>query len=241
MINIEDEPRDEKGRWTAEGGGAKEPHEMTLEEWDKAGKPFDPRTPNPQASPNATTPQLMSKAYRHEQIIIDAINKGKSIPDDVLKNYPNAERLVFEKTDEFKSNFGASKVVGENGRPLIVYHGGAVAINKLPGQVFFTNDKSSADYFGTMSEGKGQKSITTHAYLKIERPLTVDAPKGIEAGSEEGKNFIESKISEAHKKNHDGLIIRGIYESGYNVDDYIVWSKDQIIKFGHTISYLARR
>ena len=213
------------------------PHEMTLEEWDKAGKPGDPKTPNPFGSSRATTPQLMPKQFRHEQIVKDAINKGETIPEKVLNDHPDAARLAFEKTEKFKTIFGNSKVVEDNGRPLVVYHGGSVPIEKLPGQVFFTDDKSTANWFGVMSEGKGQTSITTHAYLKIEKPLTVDAPKGVEAGSREGKAFIEGKIEEARKGGHDGLIINGLYESGHKVNDYVVWSKEQVIKHNQEKSF----
>ena len=77
------------------------------------------------------------------------------------------EQYQLVRTPEFKAWFGdwendpenASKVIDENGEPLVVYHGTATNFNifKVGSSrgIFFSNKKSSAELF---SEGQYKRS-----------------------------------------------------------------------------------
>ncbi|MBQ4493899.1 MAG: hypothetical protein II972_04810, partial [Elusimicrobiaceae bacterium] len=66
--------------------------------------------------------------------------------------------------------FGDSKVVDEQGRPLVVYHGTSGKFNIFKGvKHFFTDNKDLADAYGSAE--------TMPVYLRAENPLMVDAYK----------------------------------------------------------------
>jgi hypothetical protein len=72
------------------------------------------------------------------------------------------------KSPEFKAWFGDSKVVDENGEPLVVYHGTSNKFSEFKGKKhFFTSSRDLADAYGS----KGAMPV----YLNIKNPLIVDA------------------------------------------------------------------
>ena len=69
-------------------------------------------------------------------------------------------------TESFKEWFGDSKVVDENGEPMIVYHGAPVEKNSMNQDYnFFTESKGEAKTFG---------NIIHPVFLKIENIKNVD-------------------------------------------------------------------
>lgn len=136
--------------------------------------------------------------------------------------------------DNFWKWFGNSKIVDENGNPLICYHGTNNKFNEFKtgfdGQgtrigadgkfkigtlgFYFTNDKWYASMIG---------SRNIECYLKIENPLY------IENNDWESINFIDKNNSAIQNEllngNYDGIIVKNLSE-GDTV--YVVFNSNQI-------------
>lgn len=68
------------------------------------------------------------------------------------------------ETPAFQRWFGDSKVVDENGDPLVVYHGTNAEFKDFAGIVWVTPDRALAEDYGTVRE----------LYAKVERPFNAD-------------------------------------------------------------------
>jgi hypothetical protein len=128
-----------------------------------------------------------------------------------------AAKLWNEKgTDSpyFKKWFGKSKVVDENGEPLVVYHGTDKQFTSfdpeksIGGQHWFTSDKSAIESGEVGAQGKG---IIMETYLNIEKP----------AGWAEYDKFT---IDELLGRGYDGLIL----PESDGTATYVAYSPEQI-------------
>lgn len=146
-------------------------------------------------------------------------------------------------TPEFKAWFGESKVVDENGRPVIVHHGTRnpgftkfeVGDSETGRGIFFTDNVFVAeDYaageldFDEDATGKAHDSAGIYsAYLRMENPKEFDV---------EGKQWfnipMSTMLSDAAAAGHDGVIMRNIRDAKYNKDmqstGYVVFAPKQI-------------
>ena len=61
-----------------------------------------------------------------------------------------------------------TKVVDENGDPLIMYHGGSYNSGEFRGVAWFTTSKKDATYYAKQNDG-----VVTKAYLIVKDPLYV--------------------------------------------------------------------
>lgn len=109
-----------------------------------------------------------------------------------------------EKSPEFKAWFGDSVVKGEDGKPLVVYHGtpSGRAIGTFRTPAYFTNEPSFAEMF---AQERGEKRGAIYpAFLKIEHPYVIDATK-------EGRHFEWDRQDVARMKaeGYDGVIVKG--------------------------------
>jgi hypothetical protein len=156
---------------------------------------------------------------------------GPSVGRDLL-----ASRVDQTSTPAFKAWFGDSKVVDENGEPLVVYKGmmdpteddgtprtkiergtpfPAFDPTDTGGDVklagFFAEDPKVADRFATL--GRNKDGAVFPVFLKIERPYIVDAADG-KAGvfqfGKTGKPFRDAMRS----GKYDGAIIRNTSDEG---------------------------
>lgn len=115
----------------------------------------------------------------------------------------------------FKRWFGDSKVVDEDGEPLVVYHGTHAVFDEFDpsrgvgGGSWFT---SSAEEAGRYTYGDG--AVLVPVYLKIERPMILRSQR-----VEPGAAARRAKAS----KNHDGLVY--IRPDGVN---YVVFDPRQV-------------
>ncbi len=86
------------------------------------------------------------------------------------------------QTPEFKKWFGDSKVVDENGKPLVLYHGGTDSIERFDlaktkeegtvGRAFyFTPDPQYAGFFAAGATGAKGAPIVTPVFIHAENPL----------------------------------------------------------------------
>lgn len=101
-------------------------------------------------------------------------------------------------TKEFKDWFGDSKVVDENGKPLVVYHGSGTTIDEfkydftdqgndqLGSGFYFTTSDTEANGYTTATLAGREKKLggtdkpsVVSAYLAIENPLDADATGAI--------------------------------------------------------------
>jgi len=128
-----------------------------------------------------------------------------------------AAKLWNEKgTDSpyFKKWFDKSKVVDENGEPLVVYHGTDKEFTSfdpeksIGGQNWFTSDKSAIEAGEVGAQGKG---IIMETYLNIEKP----------AGWAEYDKFT---IDELLGRGYDGLIL----PESDGTATYVTYSPEQI-------------
>lgn len=128
-------------------------------------------------------------------------------------------------TEAFRNWFGDSKVVDENGQPLVVYHGTARDFDAFSGSAqgdnfgdyegafprdgfWFTNSPSNAAWYASVSAnglegeraGGGQRTVPV--YLSIKNPYRYTA----EMFAEEGEAGIPSQYA-LEQQGYDGLIV----------------------------------
>lgn len=141
----------------------------------------------------------------------------------------------------FKKWFGNSKVVDENGKPLIVYHGAAEFFPEFDsslsnyGEVsrdfnFFTNKKSAyansakdyADYWGKRNN---QPGWIHEVYLSIKKPLHIKYTNTQEKSYFTPVEYYDNNFEEIKKEynngNYDGIIIEN---TDKNSDDSIIYA-----------------
>ena len=186
---------------------------------------------------------------KHNQQLYQSADSAGAKEDEISK----AQKEWKEKGIEskyFKKWFGNSKVVDENGKPLVVYHGSATknieifsrdgawenAFNGFARKgYYFSSDKGTAlSYKKAATKARGEKTSNGkiyNVYLKMVRPLIVDY---------EGENFndnvrnIRDLLTEIYNPiEYDGIIIKNIndnYEQNKKriADTYIVFSSEQI-------------
>lgn len=135
---------------------------------------------------------------------------SNEINNDISSESPdNKGDFFMTKSDAFKKWFRKSKVVDENGEPLVVYHNTDKEFNEfdisasrqsqdIPGFFFADNPGDYADM--------GSRQI--QAYLSIQKPYTGDYSnyKGIKGGSTDTayKEIREALIEDGY----DGIIVR---------------------------------
>lgn len=145
------------------------------------------------------------------------------------------------ETPNFKRWFGDSKVVDENGDPLVVYHGSTgkgvtefdttrITTRSAKGDVagtYFTADQRNASGYtrpagATLKTPRGE---IVSAYLKIENPLNTTA--AIKKYRKQGLPFGDAKRKalEALTSENDGIIFDG---DGVNPSEYVVFKPTQI-------------
>lgn len=136
-------------------------------------------------------------------------------------------------TPAFKRWFGDSKVVDEQGNPLVVYHGTMYDFavfdldRSVEGGFFFSVSPQHASKFA--SEILGRNDITPNVmpvYVSIKNPMIVD---GTQLPTEHELEDIESLIRSAKKKGHDGVLIKDFRDRNATPQDtYVVFRPEQI-------------
>ncbi|MDO5035841.1 MAG: hypothetical protein Q4D93_02650 [Porphyromonas sp.] len=140
-----------------------------------------------------------------------------------LSHVKDTKLLSILKTD-------ASKVVDENGEPMVVYHGTQnYDFNTFNGASFFTDDYMNADGYAS-----GERIV--HSYLSIKEPLIINAEgnKWDDIQSEYG-NSTQKVVSNLINQNiYDGVVFNEINDSWTDDSDgevsnvYVAFSPNQI-------------
>ncbi len=122
-----------------------------------------------------------------------------------------------EETPAFKKWFDGSKVVDENGKPLVVYHGTNVDFYSFDTEngAWFSK---SPEYAESMAEERSGNRII-QCYLSIKNPMTVKIPPQQFAAD---TALEKSLIKEAKEKGHDGLIIENDTENELEKDVFYI-------------------
>ena len=185
---------------------------------------------------------------------------AKVQPNNELNKFLGEKLYI--RTENFKNWFGdwqmdpknASKVVDENGEPLVVYHGTQLMEMYIKdghfytrntdkfytfhdGKGFFTSDKNDAESFTG-----GRKAGLYAVYLDIKNPFVYDL-KGQDWDAIEGydnedgykyvtTDYIVQDVKRRYPE-YDGVILRNVggENSGYidhPIDDYIPFKAEQI-------------
>lgn len=151
------------------------------EQYDKAIKELDDLKQEmaapPAPPPETTSPPETAEATQATDAAADDLGK---MPTTSAGRLPNRGMT---HTDAFQAWFKGSKVVDEQGKPLVVYHGTGHAFGEfgkkakaigdpvLENAYFFTNDPTTASGFA-FTGGKAPRVIP--AYLALKNPLVVD-------------------------------------------------------------------
>jgi len=118
------------------------------------------------------------------------------------------------ESQSFDSWFSGSKVVDDNGDPLIVYHGSKYEITELYGGMYFTDDYMNAD-------GYAGGEYVYEVFLSIKEPLVLDCDgnKWDELESVYGSSTQEV-VSNLDTDKYDGVIFNNIRDSWIDDVDY---------------------
>lgn len=118
-------------------------------------------------------------------------------------------------SDVFQEWFGDSKVVDDEGNPLVVYHGTGSRFDKFKTPSYFTADEGMAlDY----SSNQGGEIIIVRAYLCISNPKIVSADYIEWAGYE------IQEIEAAKAEGFDGFMNQSMTE-------IVIFNREQIRVF----------
>lgn len=177
--------------------------------------------------------------------VIKAFNNGDSI-ENVALNVQSFSQTNQTNTDAFKRWFGDSKVVDENGEPLVVYHGtpngGFSTFSEKTKGTRTRHDPSdvgfhftdSADYAEAYSEGYKLEAIEKYREIFGEEPGAIKLPSGASTYAvylrinnpmlvKSSKLINSSLIEQAKEQGKDGII-----STMGDAREYVVFNPNQI-------------
>ena len=150
-------------------------------------------------------------------------------------------------TKAFTDWFSESKVVDENGEPLVVYRGdrkGKYSFtgkedksNYIQGNIFFTDNKRVAKHYTIYRtnhiipiERVGEDKGLYSCYLSIKNPVIIDAKDSRWTNIKyKGKIYqIDDLVKELNNGINDGVIVKNVIDQGGVADQYIVFKPTQI-------------
>jgi hypothetical protein len=153
----------------------------------------------------------------------DEMEKGGRVAPNGKPSNLTPEQYKLVRTPAFKKWFGdwendpknASKVLDENGEPLVVYHGGSFnGSGEFGGVGWFTAHKDDAKYYSRQSGGHLIK-----VFLSIKKPYYA---------GQVGKKYVETNnavIVASRGDKFDGVIDR---QKGSEIIDAVVWRSNNI-------------
>ena len=172
-------------------------------------------------------------SYADHGMMEPEIKYGKVEDSELDAEYEQAYKDGDEKKamqmvkDAFKAKYPDTKVVDENGEPMVVYHGTDLDIVNQ-GKPFykFYNDS----HFGTWEQARDRwpidKTTIYRVYLNIENPKRVNDMPGYWKGA--SSEYWEPKLKKAKEEGYDGIVYENLYEGSENADSYIAFEPNQI-------------
>lgn len=188
---------------------------------DIAYQDVETQSPMDLADENARLDDIYP-AYTGDTINIDGVERTvyNSNGERIAKSEPALRN--------FYKWFGDSKVVDEQGRPLVVYHGTRAefdSFNKSRTGIFFNTTKKLSELYGTKLYS---------VYLKIENPFIVPKKEFELNGIKLQPNAFDTINIQAEKMGYDGVINKDVYDSplpqmgSFLGDNYTVFEPNQI-------------
>lgn len=138
------------------------------------------------------------------------------------------------QTAAFRRWFGDSKVVDENGEPLVVHHGTLADFSEfdvagIEGGAFFTTDPAVAAEFARWnweSGGEGEQTVMP-VYLSIRNPKVI-RPSEVMPDGEHSFDAMIAAIKRAKREGHDGLHIPDTPDMDAVADQWVAFRPEQI-------------
>jgi hypothetical protein len=135
------------------------------------------------------------------------------------------------ESEAFKKWFGDSKVVNEDGSPMVVYHGTKSDFNVFKdynGGLFFSDDAVVAGAYAGDNDAKSERigSNIIPVYIKLENPLVING-EGVDYYDTLNKDVIDK----AKADGYDGIILKDVFDMGSDGDpqnQYVAFEPTQI-------------
>lgn len=175
------------------------------------------------------------------ELLAGTLGDSDNSPSPSTNNSISVAKLLqgVKKSNSEEEILNASKVVDENGEPLVVYHGtrrtnpdgSSFTIFKEGRFSFFSDNMEVANQYGGMYNEKEEwKGKVYECYLDIHKPLIVDANNATwDRIKFQGKFMDTVDISRyAYENGYDGVIIQNIYEGDIKGNNYISMRPAQI-------------
>jgi len=174
--------------------------------------------------------------FAEKNILVRGVEAAPSLPEfievnGVMRPTTNSNGLPIHKTEEGVRNFyewfGDSKVVDEQGRPLVVYHGTTRDFDEFKtGYFAFTSTNPEV---ANLAAGNQRGSVMP-LYVKLENPMEVDAKgAGWQSIQVDGKKMDTVDVSRlAMQSGNDGVIISNIDEYGFIGNNVVANASSQI-------------
>lgn len=185
-------------------------------------------------------PSVVKPARLEQAIKVTPYNGDTIIVDGKERPTKNSEGKPIAKTEPALRNFwnwfGDSKVVDEDGRPLVVYHGSDVSdIKEFKGkQFFFSQFSDIAGSYGIKYDAEKGEVIEPNlysVYLKIENPLDIRQLKtfksvldNINAEHTEAYKYLERIINNQFNWNDLSYDLQSYYGSRESLEN-VMWTR----------------
>ena len=148
-----------------------------------------------QAAVNAVETVIGEAEAERNELIDRVVSEGGDIEEYFQEVQVQSDQT---QTDAFKKWFGDSKVVDENGKPLVVYHGTGADFSEFDSSFmysgegasqtgsgfYFTDNKESASRYALLATEKGQAGRVLPVYLSLQNPLHIDFETGEVSGAD---------------------------------------------------------
>ena len=190
-------------------------------------------------NPQSVRPTVTSKEQWAMARVYSSVMDGKASKVDA-KELKMAKGGILNNLN-FKEWFGDSKVVDENGNPLVVYHGTSNDFkvfdkDKIGGNyiysgnkgIFFTQKERTAKNYADLHSNKNlngnNKGYVISSYLRIENPLYRQTNSDFYRPADRFDIDGDDLVREAFESGYDGIIIKGTN----NDNLYVVFEPNQI-------------
>lgn len=137
-------------------------------------------------------------------------------------------------TPEFKKWFTGSRVVDENGKPLVVYHGTIGDFSKFKKSeegIFFTTKPSIAEVYTRIDENSSaleEGANIVPVYLSIKNPLVITPIEYLNGKTETGKDIGDQEAIEGEGYDGIRIISNTKYGPEWSADTWIAFEPNQI-------------
>ena len=155
---------------------------------------------------------------------IHSIRESGSKVNTKLENVTHSQQFKRWFGDWVNKPYSASKVVDEDGKPLVVYHGtdaDFTVFKSKDGNYWFS---ASEDYAEAMAEERGGNRVMS-TYLNMRKPYYAK----LKPSQFSDPNFEGAIIREAKSKGYDGVILENDTSNDWEKDTfYVVFAPTQI-------------